>query len=129
MSDGAKILVVDDDQMILDFASNALASLGYRTISAQDAETALRLVEQDEQIQAAIIDMRLGNGPTGADLAHAAIMRRPDLRVILTSGDRGALQNAGQNMPKTVALLPKPYRRRDLADCLSRLLGPDTGGF
>lgn len=127
MSDGAKLLVVDDDQMLLDFALNALASLGYRPIAAKDADTALRMVEQDHQIQVAIIDMRLGNGPTGAELARTAILLRPDLRVILTSGAHGPLQIAGQTMPETVALLPKPYRRRDLAACLSRLLCPDAG--
>lgn len=127
MSNGAKLLVVDDDQMLLDFALNALASLGYRTVLAKDAETALRLVEQDREIQAAIIDLRLGQGLTGAELARAALAIRPDLQVLLTSGAHGALQTAGQGMPTAVALLPKPYRRRDLAECLSGLLTSDAG--
>lgn len=127
MSSGAKLLVVDDDQMMLDFAVNALASLGYRTVVAKDAEAALRLVEQDHRIQAGIIDLRIGKGLTGAELARAALAIRPDLHVLLTSGAHGPLQIAGQDMPKPVALLPKPYRRRDLAECLSRWLCPDAG--
>ncbi|WP_104017261.1 response regulator [Roseovarius nitratireducens] len=127
MSNGAKLLVVDDDPMMLDFALSALVSLGYRTVAAMDAETALRLVEQDDQIQAAIVDMRLGNGPTGAELVCAALAIRPNLHVLLTSGAHGLLQIAKQDMPKTVELLPKPYRRRDLADRLTRLLCPDVG--
>lgn len=127
MSNGAKLLVVDDDQMLLDFALNALASLGYRTVGAKDAETALRLMEQDHQIQAVIIDLRLGKDLSGAELVRTALAIRPGLHVLLTSGAHGALQMAGKEMPKTVALLPKPYRRRDLADCLSRLLGSDSG--
>lgn len=122
MGNGTKILVVDDDPMVLDFALGALASLGYRTVAATDVESALQLVEQDRQIHAVMADMYLGKGPTGAQLARAALAIRPDLKVLLVSGDHQALQVAGQDLPQHVGLLPKPYRRRDLADCLSRLL-------
>lgn len=121
MKEGAKFLVVEDDPMTLDFASRVLASLGYGTVTAMDAETALRLLEQDHEVQAVMLDIRLGNGPTGVQLARDALAIRPDLRVLLTSGAHQSLQIAGQDLPRHVQLLPKPYRRRDLADRLSRL--------
>lgn len=121
MSNGEKILVVDDDTMMLDFALRILTSLGYRTIAAMDAESALRVVRQDHQIRGAMIDLRLGNGPHGARLAQELLAVCPDLRVLLTSGAHGSLQAAGLEMPGHVKLLSKPYRRKDLAECLSRL--------
>lgn len=126
MSAAVKILVVDDDPMLLDFTVRALESLGYDTVSAPDAETALRLLEQDHQIQVAIVDLCLGKGPTGSQLARAALSVRPDLHMLVTSGAPGALEIVREDMPDCVKLLPKPYRRRDLADRLSGFLDPDA---
>ena len=120
----ANVLVVDDDQMILDFTSNALTSLKFEgeIYKATDAATALDLLQQDEDIRVLIVDLRLGTSVTGAQVAREAMTLRPGLHVMLTSGDPGALKTAGQDMPSDVDLLPKPYRRRDLAARLSRLL-------
>lgn len=114
MSVAVKILVVDDDQMMLDFAVSAFVSLGYSAVPAQTVATALKLVEQDEQIGAMMIDLRLGRGPTGVELARAALAIRPEVKIILTSGSHSSLQDAELELPEIVAVLPKPYRRRDL---------------
>lgn len=122
MEDNTKLLVVDDDQMMLDFAKRVLASLGYASVTAPDAATALRVLKEDRGIRAVIIDLRLGQAPNGAMLVRQALEMRPDIGGLLTSGDHGALQSAAREMRQDVELLRKPYRRRELADCLSRLL-------
>lgn len=122
MSDDVRILVVDDDQMMLDFAVRALTSLGYVSLVSQDTDDALRLLEADPDIRAVIIDMRLGKGQSGMDIAQQALEIRPELGVLLTSGDHGALNVARQNLPDSVRSLPKPYRLRDLATHLSHLV-------
>lgn len=121
MQDGAKLLVVDDDRMLLEFTERAVTSLGYSCVTATDAASALSRLEDDPGIRGMIIDMRLGNGPTGAELAVQSLEKWPDLGILLTSGDPHALQVAGQDLPQTVQFLPKPYRRRDLAERLSGL--------
>ncbi len=124
MIESAKVLVVDDDQMILDFTAHALTSLKFegKIYTATDAATALDLLQQDEDIRVLIVDLRLGTAVTGAQVAREAMAHRPGLHVMLTSGDPAALKAAGQDMPSDVDLLPKPYRRRDLAARLHRLL-------
>lgn len=122
MSDGARLLVVEDDPMMLDFTVHALISLGYSACTAKNAAIALRLLDEDRTIRVVIIDLRLGKGPGGDQLARAALDLRPDLRVLLTSGNPLSLQIAGRDMPEGVECLPKPYRRRELAARLSRLL-------
>lgn len=117
-----KLLVVDDDQMMLDFAERVLASLGYSCVTARDGTVALQLLEQDCAIGALIVDLRMGNGPNGAQIARQALTMRPQLHVILTSGDHRLLQIAGKEIQQAVDLLPKPFRRRDVASLLSRLL-------
>lgn len=121
MNDVAKVLVVDDDQMMRDFAARALRSLGYSSVTAADAAAALRVLEEDRLVGILIIDLRLKKGEAGAQLAREAFAIRPDIRVLLTSGDPVALQFAQRDMPQHVELLPKPFRRRDLEERLSRL--------
>lgn len=122
MSDAAKLLVVDDDSLMVDFAVRVLESLGYRTTSAMDAPTALERLREDPEVRGAMVDLRLGHGPDGALLAQEMLKVRSDIALILTSGAHGSLQAAAEAMPKTVGLLPKPFRRRDVAACLSRLI-------
>lgn len=122
MSKAVKLLVVDDDPLMLDFVSLALTSLGYSPVTSTDGASVMDLLEQDPDIRALIIDMRLGTGPNGAELALEALAFRQDLKVVLTSGDPGSLQIASRTLPHDVVLLPKPYRRRDLATRLSNLL-------
>jgi len=58
----------------------------------------------------------------GRELAARATALRPALKVLLTSGySQDALLRAGR-LPEGVHLLPKPYRRRDLAAAIRRVL-------
>lgn len=122
MQDSAKLLIVDDDQMMLDFAGRAVTTLGYSTILATDAASALRLLEADPDIQAIIVDLRLGTGPTGAEFARTALGKWPSLGVLLTSGDPGSLRMEQLYMPDGVEILAKPYRRAELAARISSVL-------
>lgn len=122
MSAGAKILVVDDDQFMLDFNQRALASLGYACAIALNAEVALHQLERDLTIRMLFSDMGLGCGMNGAQLARRALVMRPGLAVLLTSGVPGDLPIPGAELPSDIELLPKPYRRQDLALRLARLL-------
>lgn len=122
MQDGAKLLVVDDDRMMLEFLARAVKSLGYACATASDSVSALRQLREERHIQALVIDIHLGRGRTGAQLARDAFALWPDLGVIFISGDPRALKVAQQEMPQDVEILQKPYRLRDLAAKLSRLL-------
>ena len=118
----ARLLVVDDDSMMRDFSERVLTSLGFSCVTAADAESALLLLEADRSIQVLFTDMGLGKGMDGAQLAQLALGLRPDLGVILTSGLPDSLPVPGGDLPRNIQILPKPYRRNDLAARLSALL-------
>lgn len=121
MPETTKLLVLDDDPLMLAFTERAVTSLGYSCVTVQDAASALDHLSEDKDIAAMIIDLRLGHGPTGTSAGRQALAIRPELGVILSSGDPASLKLAARNMPKEVGLLPKPYRRRDLANLLERV--------
>jgi CheY-like chemotaxis protein len=81
------ILCVDDSTEILVTLREILQSAGYRVLEASTGSNGLALfVIQTSRIDAAILDFHLPD-MTGKDIAIAIRKVRPDLPIILFSGD------------------------------------------
>jgi PAS domain S-box-containing protein len=115
-----RILVVDDEDMVRTIVVKHLASLGYDTIQAGSALEALDIVAQGEPFDLLFSDMVMPGNMSGLDLAAALREKRPDLKVLLTSGYPDLKERHDSFMD--FALLKKPYRRTDLQNALRRLL-------
>jgi DNA-binding NtrC family response regulator len=120
MSNVPKLLVVDDDQMMLDFAVQALARIGFAAVASTNAEAALLVLKQDSEIRVGIFDINLGRGLTGVELANEAHALRPDIGIVLTSGDHNALHRVMEGIRYDIDILPKPYRLSTLREKLSQ---------
>jgi CheY-like chemotaxis protein len=59
-------------------------------------------------------------GMNGIELARELRRRRPDLPVLLTSGYAAAVQSEAD--AEGIEILQKPYRMKDFAQALERLL-------
>lgn len=120
---GETILVVEDEVDVRQFAVKALHALGYETLQAGDAETALGLLDAAPRIVLLFTDIVLPGPMDGVRLAAEARRRRPGLPVLFTSGyTEHALVGNGQ-LSEDVDLLTKPYRKADLGNKLRTLLG------
>ncbi len=118
----ATIMVVEDDAQVRKLAVNMLHSLGYQTVAAGDAWTALRLLAERPAVALLFTDVVLPGGMSGADLAREARQIRPELKVLFTSGyTEHALIHNGQ-VQDGVELLPKPYRKASLAKKVRAML-------
>ncbi len=83
MPERPRVLVVDDDEFTRFLLVRAFASFGYDNVEACDgAATALAAAESLAPA-AAVLDLDLGPGPNGIDLAHALRKRKPDIALIL----------------------------------------------
>jgi len=108
------ILVVEDDAMLRDFVVSQLQSLGYRTLTAANGAEALALVDRGEAFSLLFTDVIMPGGIDGRQLADAIAERRP-VKVLYTSGyTENAIVHHGRLDPG-VLLLPKPYRKSELA--------------
>ncbi len=76
-----KILLVDDEKMLRDSLARWFAR-DYDCLSAPDAETAIRLVKENGDLQLMISDVRMP-GEDGVSLLKRAKAINPDLAVIL----------------------------------------------
>jgi len=120
------ILVVDDDRDVCRFTAELLRDLGYRVLTAHDAASALRVLDENPHIDLLFSDIGLPGGVNGRQLADEAQSRRPKLKVIFTTGyTRNAVIHHGRLDPG-VALIQKPFTQPVLASKVKQVLAADT---
>lgn len=115
------ILVVDDEPSVRQFTVDAIAELGYRVLAADNAESALRLIDEHPDIQLLFTDIVMPE-VNGRKLALEAQCRRPELKVLYTTGyTRNAVVHNGVVDPG-VELIGKPFTLEELAARLRAIL-------
>ena len=121
------ILAVDDEQDILDNVATMLRDLGYRVLTATDAQAALAVLAVETEIDLLFSDVIMPGAVSATELAAQARARFPKLRVLFTSGyTENAVIHNGRLDPG-VNLLTKPYGRADLASTVRAVLAaPDV---
>lgn len=88
-----RILMVDDDRVVLHLLAEGMRSLGYQVDTAQSGEDALRLASQ-EKFDLAVLDIRMP-GLSGVDLAHALKQSGDTPFVFLSAyGDENVVREA-----------------------------------
>ena len=118
------ILLVEDNEGIRRVVRRQLAQLGYRVIEADNAAAALDVLAK-EPVVLLFTDIVMPGGMDGIELARAAMVRWPDLRIVLTSGFPESRLNGDDEPVNRLRLLSKPYRREELAQTLREIL--DSG--
>ncbi|MDB5518408.1 MAG: putative sensor histidine kinase with and Response regulator receiver domain [Tardiphaga sp.] len=109
------ILVVEDDALVRNHVVAQVRSLGYRTLSAANADEALRVIHSNPAIDLLFTDVIMPGLMNGRQLAIEASKIRIGLKVLYTSGyTENAIVHHGRLDPG-VLLLAKPYRKADLA--------------
>jgi CheY-like chemotaxis protein len=106
------VLIVDDDEDILELTPEILETLGYHVLTARNGLEAIELLRRNSRISVLFTDMQMP-GMGGEELAEIAVMLRPGIRVVFTSGFRRPREDA--------AFVPKPYRAVDLIRVLPPL--------
>ena len=114
---GTRILLVEDNDEVGRFTTQALSELGYSIVWAGDAEAALVELDRDPGRFDVVFSDVVMPGMGGIDLATAIRERHPDLPVILTSGYSHVLAREGTC---GFELLHKPYSVEDLSRILHR---------
>jgi CheY-like chemotaxis protein len=104
-SHAALVLIVDDDEAVVEITVEILETLGYDVLTAQDGSAAVELLHSNSCISVLFTEIQMP-GMGGKELAEIAVMLRPGIRVVFTSGF--------QTPPGNAAFVPKPYRAVDL---------------
>lgn len=76
-----RALVVEDEPLIATLLADVLTQAGFSVQSAQDVRRARQLIRQFDP-DVAILDISLGDGPTGVDLAYVMHQEHPGIGIL-----------------------------------------------
>jgi hypothetical protein len=116
------ILLIEDEDGVREHVGSVLSGLGYRVAACENADTAIAYLRDGGAADLILTDIIM---PGSADTRHviqAARERFPDIPVLYTSGYPKELIERDGRLAADIELLPKPYRRAELAARLRGLL-------
>jgi PAS domain S-box-containing protein len=119
----ARILVVDDDALVLETVAAQLEDEGFGVTTAADGMQALALLDGGLAVDALVSDLSMP-GMDGVNLILEAQARRPGMPAVLLTGYAGdaVMLALGRRIEGPFALMRKPSQGQMLADQLLALL-------
>jgi CheY-like chemotaxis protein len=114
---GCRVLVVEDNLEVGQFATQLLQDLGYETVWAANGTEALDLLENDHTRFDVVFSDVVMPWMSGIELGRELRQRYPSLPVVLTSGYSHVLAEEGRH---GFDLLHKPYAVEDVSRALRR---------
>ncbi len=115
------VLVVEDDPKLRELTLQRVEGLGYVVLEAEDAATAIGILERQPDIALLFSDIVLGRGMSGFELGRWVRAHRPDVEVLLTTG-YASDASGGETHKEEFEILHKPYDRSSLAVALRTAL-------
>ncbi len=116
------ILLVEDEPVLRELVCKVLRDYDYHVLEAETGVAALKIWDaHNGQVDLLLTDMVMPGGVSGAELAQQLRKRKPDLRVIYSSGYSADI--VGKNFSEHDPIfLAKPYRPPQLAQRVRRSL-------
>lgn len=118
----ARILVVEDDQDVREFAVTALTDAGYQVLEAENGERGLDLFNGPEHVDLVFSDVVMPGGLSGPELAQKVRHIRSDIPVLLASGYAEQIIKKRVQIEGNADFLMKPYVADDLIRRVDKLL-------
>ncbi|NBB61504.1 PAS domain-containing protein [Pseudomonas sp. ODNR1LW] len=119
------VLVVDDEATIRMLLSEGLADEGYDLLQAEEARGGLAIVNSGRHIDLLITDVGLPGGMNGRQLADAARVSRPGLKVLFITGYAETSVLSGGDLEDGMHVLTKPFELKTLARRLDAILADE----
>jgi len=115
------IVLVESRALVRMAIAAYLRECGYEVVETDGPAEARRVLEAGAKADVVFIDLDTQGENGGFSLAQWIRSRRPDLKVLLSSGVRRAAETAG-DLCEHGPHLVKPYEHRDLEAQIRRLL-------
>ena len=119
---GETILLIDDEPTVRMLAAEVLGDAGYKVIEAIDGPSGLQVLNSGARIDLLVTDVGLPGGLNGRQVADAARVQRPDLKVLFITGyaENAAVGNG--LLDAGMAVLTKPFVMTDLINKVGELI-------
>jgi CheY-like chemotaxis protein len=121
-----RILLMDDEQMILDIVSRMLSHLGYEVTTCTDGSQAIAAFAKAKTngppFDVVLMDLVIPQGVGGQDAVHTIRKIDPTARVIASSGHLEHPVMTDHKKFGFVAVLEKPYKLERLQQVINNVL-------
>lgn len=119
---GERILVIDDEEILVRLGQKMLTALGYEVVGTSRPDEALALVQADPARFALVLTDQTMPGMTGLQLSARLRAIRPDLPIILMTGQSQMLTKERLAMAGLAQFLSKPMTFHALGTAVSDAL-------
>jgi PAS domain S-box-containing protein len=119
---GETVVLVEDDPAVRMLVLDLLNELGYHAHEAEDAKTALPLLESDLRVDLLVTDVGLP-GMNGRQLAEIARQHRPDLKVLFMTGYAETAAERQGFLEEGMDMVAKPFSIDLLANKIRTMIG------
>jgi CheY-like chemotaxis protein len=116
LPEGCRVLLVEDNRQVREFAQDLLMDLGCDVVPAASAREALEALKS-EKVDLVFTDVVMPE-TSGVELATAIRGRMPDLPVLLATGYSEELLKTDHDF----MVLPKPYSGKSLLEAMAAAL-------
>lgn len=120
-ANGETVVVVEDDPAVRMLVLDLLKELGYRAFEAEDATSALPLLESDLRVDLLVTDVGLP-GINGRQLAEIARQHRPGLKVLFMTGYAQKAAERQGFLEEGMDMVAKPFALELLASKIRMML-------
>ena len=119
---GETVLVIDDEPTVRMLVTEVLKDLGYTAIEAADGAAGLQVLQSDVRIDLLVTDVGLPGGMNGRQVADAARVARPDLKVLFITGYAENAVLSHGHLDPGMHVLTKPFALEALAKRIKELI-------
>ncbi|RZL97229.1 MAG: hybrid sensor histidine kinase/response regulator [Variovorax sp.] len=119
---GETVLVVDDEASVRALMVDLLGERGYRVLQAENGPRAMELLQADRSVVLLVTDVGLPGGMNGRQVADAARLLIPALRVLFVTGYAETAALSHGHLPEGMQVLTKPFELRALDERVQALV-------
>ncbi len=119
---GETVMVVDDEPTVRMLVAEILHELGYQCIEASDGVTGLKLLQSGARIDLLVTDVGLPGGMNGRQMADAARLDRPDLKVLFITGYAENAVVGNGHLDPGMHVMTKPFAMEALGGRIRELI-------
>ncbi|MGA3103701.1 MAG: PAS domain S-box protein [Terriglobales bacterium] len=120
---GARILLVEDDEIMRSLTRKLLEEHGYAVVEANDGKAALQWVESHPGETDLLLTDVIMRNMSGPELVAHLTTSLPNLKVVFMSGYTGEVIAEREVLKRGITLLEKPFSRTALLNTIHKTLG------
>lgn len=103
------VLLIEDERALRDIVEEVLRDAGYRVLTASDGSTGLQILNSETSVDLLVTNVGLPGGLNGRQVADAARVSRPQLKVLFITGYADVTNIGNELIDNGMEVMTKPF--------------------